>query len=306
MTSPWSVALFAHNEASRIELALRSLVESADGHPLDITVLANGCTDRTAAIARDFARNCDAAHINVVEISTGDKSNAWNVYVHEVTSRQVPGTVTMHVFADGDIRVEKGALAALAAALASTPTPNAAGAMPTTGRDREAWRHRMVSRGTLAGGLYALHADFVARIRQRGIRLPGGLIGEDTLVSILAGQDLRTITDRAGQRALVVFAPDAGFAFRSLRPWRPGDQKIYLRRLWRYALRSVQFEMLFDALDWQPPETMPAHIEQLYRFGRLPSRLKWVGRTSPLRTLAVMKIRRFQRRQQQVRALGDL
>lgn len=295
MTSPWSVAVFAHNEAPRIEHALRSLVESAGGHPLDITVLANGCTDRTAAIARDVARSCAAARIDVIEIRTGDKANAWNVYVHEVSSRQAPGAVAMHVFADGDIRVGPGALAALAAAIAGTPSPNAVGGMPTTGRDREAWRHRMVTRGTLAGGLYALHPDFVTRIRERGIRLPGGLIGEDTLVSILAGHDLKAISDQPGQRALLAFAPGAGFAFRSLRPWRPADQKIYLRRLWRYALRSVQFEMLFDAVDWQPPETLPAHIEQVYRFGRLPSRLKWVGRTSPLRTLAVMRIRRFQR-----------
>jgi hypothetical protein len=224
--------------------------------------------------------------LRVVEIPLGDKANAWNHYVHTLAI-----AADMHVFVDGDVQVEPGALPALAAALAEVPTANAAGALPTTGRDREAWRVRMLAHGTLAGGLYALPGAFVERIRQRAIRLPQGLIGEDWLVSVLANSDLQPLAmdPVAGQR--VVFARQAGFAFRSLSPWRPTDYRVYLRRLWRYALRGVQFEIVLGWLWHYPPESLPPEIEQLYLRARPPSRLKWVGWTSPLRLRAVQKVR---------------
>lgn len=291
MYAPWSIAIFAHNEAPRIGAALRSIVAAAQGQPVHITVLANGCSDRTAAVAQQFAQACSAASIRVFEIPLGDKANAWNVYVHEVCAGQASDAVHMHVFTDGDLWMEKGALVALAAAFAQHPNANAVGALPTTGRDKDAWCQRMQRDGTLAGCLYALRGDFVYRVRQRGIRLPCGLIGEDWLVSELAGNDLQGLSTLPDRLRHVVFAPDAGFAFRSLAPLSWADQKIYLRRLWRYALRSVQFEMLLGLLQNQSPEALPRDIEEVYRYGPLPSRLKWVGRHSLWRTLAVRHVR---------------
>ncbi|SDP37980.1 Glycosyltransferase involved in cell wall bisynthesis [Rhodoferax sp. OV413] len=284
MAATWSVAVFAHNEAKRIAATLNSIAAAADGAALDVVVLANGCRDRTAAIVREMA--LASPRLRVVEIALGDKANAWNYYVHTLAI-----AADMHVFVDGDVQVEPGALPALAAALAEVPSANAAGALPSTGRDREAWSARMLSNGTLAGGLYALPGQFVERIRQRAIRLPQGLIGEDWLVSVLAKSDLQplAIDPAAGQR--VVFARQAGFAFRSLSPWRPADYRVYLRRLWRYALRGVQFEIVLGWLWHYPPEALPPEIEQLYMRARPPSRLKWVGWTSPLRLWAVQRVR---------------
>ena len=284
MAATWSVAVFAHNEAKRIAATLESIAVAADGAALDVVVLANGCRDRTAAIVHELAQA--SPRLRVVEIPLGDKANAWNHYVHTLGV-----TADMHVFVDGDVQVEPGALPALAAALAGRPTANAAGALPTTGRDREAWSARMQANGTLAGGLYALRGEFVERIRQRGIRLPQGLIGEDWLVSVLAKSELQPLAMEPASNQRVVFAPQAGFAFRSLSPWRPADYRVYLRRLWRYALRGVQFEMVLGWLWHYPPETLPPEIEQLYLRARPPSRLKWVGWTSPLRLWAVQKVR---------------
>ena len=293
MTATWSIAVFAHDEADRIAATLRSIVVAAQGVPVDVVVdvvvLANGCRDRTVEIVRELALQSN--HLRVVEIALGDKANAWNHYVHNIAATAPAEVVAMHVFVDGDIRVEPGSFAALAAAFHQVPSANAVGALPTSGRDREAWSRRMIASGTLAGGLYALRGDFVERIRQRKIRIPQGLIGEDWLVSLFASSDLNPVALSLASAPRVAFAPDAGFSFRSLSPWHPADYRTYLRRLWRYALRAVQYEMAFGWLLLRAPETLPPEVEQLYLLTLPPSRLKWIGPTSLLRFFAVQKVR---------------
>ncbi|WP_394789576.1 glycosyltransferase [Rhodoferax sp.] len=285
-----SVAVFAHNEAAHIAANLRSIAAAAEGVALDVVVLANGCSDRSASIVRELA--WASGRLRVVEVAVADKANAWNVYVHDIAAEQADGAAVMHVFIDADVRVEQGSLQALAQAFAAAPTANAVGAMPTSGRDQQAWVQRMLAVGTLAGGMYALRAEFVARLRQRQVRLPQGLVGEDWLVSLLAHSDLDIVTGNMAAASHVVFAAQAGFAFRSLSPWRPKDYRSYARRLWRYALRGVQFEMLFRWLARQPPETLPPHMEQFYLLALPPSRLKWTGWDSLLRFFAVLKVRK--------------
>src|SRR6476659_2850361 len=61
----WSLAVFAHNESGRIGAALESVAAAADGHGVEVIVLANGCTDSTA----DEVRGCASAftHLSLVE-----------------------------------------------------------------------------------------------------------------------------------------------------------------------------------------------------------------------------------------------
>ena len=246
MAVTWSIAVFAHNEAARIAATLRSIEAATQGMAVQVVVLANGCQDGTAQVVRTLA--ADAPHLRVVEIALADKANAWNAYVHGIAAMPSAGPPTMHVFVDGDVQVAPGALRALAERLAQVPAAHAVGALPTTGRDRHGWRQRMLRQGTLAGGLYALRGSFVQTLRQRGIRLPQGLIGDDWLVSLWAGRNLQPIAMAVDYSKHVVFALEAGFAFRSLSPWRVQDYRTYARRLWRYAQRGVQHEMVWQWL----------------------------------------------------------
>jgi glycosyltransferase involved in cell wall biosynthesis len=43
----WSVAVFAYNEAQLIRDTLESIEAAVAGHPIEITILANGCKDAT-------------------------------------------------------------------------------------------------------------------------------------------------------------------------------------------------------------------------------------------------------------------
>jgi hypothetical protein len=287
------VAVFAHNEGRRICDALESIETSALGFEVDTAVLANGYTDTTRDAVRNFAKH--RMHIRLIEIGLADKANAWNVYIHEALTPDRCTATRAHVFVDGDIRVGKGAIPALAAALEEVPSANAAGGMLTTGRDREKWRTRMVAGGTLAGGLYALRGRFVDRIREQDIRLPIGFIGEDWLVSFLAGTNLGV--DRSSDQApLIVFSTGAGFAFKSLDPFVPRDYATYFQRLWRYALREVQFEMLMNLLSREPLHAMPSDLDELYRRCLPLSRLKWARRRTASRFLAVQHVRAMRAR----------
>lgn len=286
MTARWSLAVLAHNEAANIAATLRSIRAAEPAASLAVSVLANGCRDRTADVVRDVAADWPA--LELLEIPHADKAHAWNHHVH----RSGPVAETCF-FMDGDVRLLPGALSGLAAALAEQPLANAAGGLPGSGRDRQAWTQRMLAKGTLAGGLYALRGSFVERLRQRGIRIPRGVIGEDWLLSLLVRSDLRPLAACGPGAHRVAFAREPGFVFRSLDPWRPGDYPVYLRRLWRYALRDVQFEMLLGGLFHEPPEALPPDVETLYRQVLPPSRLKWAGKATLLRFLAVQRIRQL-------------
>lgn len=65
-----SVVIPAHNEASVIAATLDALLSEADQEEFDVIVVANGCTDRTAAIARS------KAGVRVVETTRAGKAAA--------------------------------------------------------------------------------------------------------------------------------------------------------------------------------------------------------------------------------------
>jgi Glycosyl transferase family 2 len=289
----WSLAVFAHNESGRIGAALHSIVRAAAGMDVEVWVLANGCTDATS----DEVRACATVlpDLWLAEIDVADKANAWNVYVHELITPERAAEIETYFFMDGDVRLERDALGVLAAALNPVPSAMAAGGMPATGRDRVSWRARMVKNGMLAGNFYALRASFLDSVRERQIRMPVGLIGEDLFLSWL-------VATEPGQRSGLkngpqcIFSPEAEFSFRSLSPIRPQDYRTYARRKWRYAVRALQLEMLVNVLRARGIAAMPSDVRELYATGPFPSRLRWVGLDTPLRLLAVVWIRSFRNR----------
>lgn len=289
----WVIAVFAHNEAGRIRAALESIAAAAGESDVEVFVLANGCTDATVHEVR--ASGTIVPNLTLVEIGLADKANAWNVFVNDVVTAERAGEIETYFFMDGDVTLEPDALNLLASALDEVPSANAAGGMPATGRDRDAWRQRMVANGMLAGNLYALRGSFVRHLRERQVRMPVGLIGEDFLVSWLVASEPGP-RDGQDEGAQCVFHPDARFSFRSLSPWRLRDYRTYLRRKWRYTCRALQHQMLVLHLIRNGLGAMPGDVEELYREAPLPSRLRWAGLDTPMRLLAVLRIRSVRRR----------
>jgi glycosyltransferase involved in cell wall biosynthesis len=149
-----SVVIAAHNEAAVIGRCLDALL--ADG-PLDVTVVANGCTDDTAAVAR--------AHpgVRVIELAEASKPAALN-------AGDAAATGFPRIYLDGDIVLPGAAIRRLAAAVDATTLA----AVP---------RRRLVLAGRplLVRGYYAVNA-----------RLPvfaDGLFGRGAIAVSAAGRD---------------------------------------------------------------------------------------------------------------------
>jgi len=282
MACSWSVAVFAHNEHENIITCLDSLKDAAHGQPLLIYVLANGCTDTTEALVRDYI----ATNSNVLlfSIGLGDKSNAWNCFVHEIAP-----VADCYFFIDGDVEACDCALLELYKALISRPDANAAAALPVTGRNCSVARKMMLDGSELAGNLYALSSQFIKRIREQNVHLPVGFIGEDGLVGALAKWDLDP--HGAWDNDRIVPCSNAGFRFNSL-SWKRSDHwRLYLNRLIRYRIRAYEFRLLGPLLRNEGLAGMPCHVEELFRSRIHSCKLQWNGIDTFFDWLALRKIK---------------
>lgn len=289
-TPVWYIAVFAHNEENNIEAALASIAGAIQGHQAAVYVLANGCRDNTLAKVRLNAAGIP--HLFLLDTEIGDKANAWNLFVHEVLKTDTLAANHCCFFMDGDVRCAANTFLLLAKALDEVPRAEAAGAMPATGRDRDAWRQRMVANGMLAGNCYALRGSFVQFIQQLQVRIPFGLIGEDFFVSWLVANNVWRNDRLENPGIRCIFHNKAEFSFRSLSLLRWSDYRLYWRRKWRYTLRGLQHQMLMLVMR-QGLQALPKDVTQLYQTAPLPSRLVWCGLDTPMRTWAVYRIRQI-------------
>ena len=110
-----SIGIIAWNEEEAIEAALESLWQqtlfteiSRRGLRAEIICVANGCTDRTAAIARRFFERIkgnaigESIHGRVIEVTERGKNNSWNLFVHSLSASQAAALFLM----DADIVIQ--------------------------------------------------------------------------------------------------------------------------------------------------------------------------------------------------------
>jgi glycosyltransferase involved in cell wall biosynthesis len=105
-----SIGILAHNEEPRITKTLETLFvqDVFKKYSCEIVIVANGCTDGTAAAARRSTQDHQAVwstlgSARVEELAVAGKSNAWNHFVHEFSSPQASVLVLM----DADIELVK-------------------------------------------------------------------------------------------------------------------------------------------------------------------------------------------------------
>jgi hypothetical protein len=103
-----TIAIIARNEQANIGATIASLAAQdlfTAVHPApELVVLANGCTDRTVAVAEAaIAEQLSGrlAQARVVDTPIGGKSRAWNMVVHEVASP----AAEVFLFLDADIEL---------------------------------------------------------------------------------------------------------------------------------------------------------------------------------------------------------
>jgi glycosyltransferase involved in cell wall biosynthesis len=120
-----SVIVPAFNEETGISATLRALTDSPEfGDDIQILVAANGCTDRTAEVARGFG-------VQVLEIATPSKTAALNA-ADEVATGDV------RVYLDADVPAGPDLLRRLAEAVAR-PGVEAAVPQPAVDASASSW-----------------------------------------------------------------------------------------------------------------------------------------------------------------------
>lgn len=104
--APFTLIIPAHNEEAVIGRCLRSvLAEAPDDYPMQIIVAANGCTDRTAEVAR-----ASAPAIDLLTLEKGSKTEAMNAA--NAVARHFP-----RIYLDADVECGFTTLIALVEAL---------------------------------------------------------------------------------------------------------------------------------------------------------------------------------------------
>ncbi len=194
-----SVAILAYNEEARLpetlaEILHQSLLER-DDETVEIVVVANGCADDTAGVARRFLeKNAGVTLYSVHEIIEPGKTNAWNQLVRKYSA---PSSSIL-IFVDADIRFKtRDTLERLVRGLREDK--EAIASHGTSSKDLTLRKPRnaleylsaafsrqsaKTARGMLCGQLYAIRADFA-----RAMHLPLGLLVDDGFVKHMVVTD---------------------------------------------------------------------------------------------------------------------
>lgn len=198
----FSVIIPAHNEEAVISRCLAMVFDGAPDDELpEVIVVANGCTDRTAEVARSVAPSA-----LVLEIPVGSKPAALNagneVAVH-----------TPRLFLDADIQCNYASLAATAEALREPGVDAASPSMRVDVSRCDYWVRAFyrvwvtqpyVTDRMVGSGLYGLSANGLAAIG----RFPA-IFGDDIWVKTRFPYDQRrsVLTDKMGQLAFFTVSP---------------------------------------------------------------------------------------------------
>ncbi len=222
MAEEWiTIGILAWNEQDSIETTLegvfaQSLLQEKACRQVEIVVVANGCTDQTAVVARKVLQDLATASCagRVVELKEPGKINAWNVLVHR-ESRPETG---IFILADADIRflgdrTLENMIMVLeqdSSVVASTDEPVKHIALKAD----PSWTEKIslkisgmtkAAPGQLTGQLYAARADTLRRIV-----MPKGLIVEDGfLKQFLCTNGYREAVDNSR----ICRAPEAAHVF---------------------------------------------------------------------------------------------
>lgn len=218
--------LFAHNEAEGIaamvgELARQTIFVRSD-IDVRILILANGCSDKTAEIARASVPEALAAQIEVFDFEQGGKSRTVHRFIHE-TSRP---DLDFLGFMDADIRLPNAdTLARMVDAMQTRPELSAFSSRPVKDVEHDNLSVGPIAKLIVAGGgglndwrkaicgqLYLLRAPVA-----RDIGLPLGLPVEDGFMRAMVLTDLFS---RDGDTTCIDGDPEIFHVYESIRGLR--------------------------------------------------------------------------------------
>lgn len=237
--------MFAHNEQNHIKHAVSSVFENSDEQLSKLFVIANGCTDNTVHILNSLKASGEFEKLEVVELSLGDKCNAWNHYVHVLAEDN-----DVHFFVDSDVTFTPNAFPLMSHSLMSDERANAIAGLPFSGRNQQYYEDLVVNGWCLFGNCYGIKKRLIRLFQERNFRLPIGLGWIDSEITKAIHSDVGLVDDP--EKGRIICNTDCGYEFESLSLFKKSDWSLYKNRIARYRLGQLQEEYLnrLDYNDW--------------------------------------------------------
>ncbi|MDP2902557.1 MAG: glycosyltransferase [Methylovulum sp.] len=255
------ICVVAHNEQDRI---IECLVQIANAiqystYQFQVEIIANGCTDYTVKLCEAFCK-INPEHFTLHDLAMGDKANAWNYFSYQVNKAN-----SLAIYIDGDCFISINALEDMVKTYLTNKGVNSIAGFPaTTGRGALNWRRNLIENGETPGNFYALTPQFLEKIKALDFKLPIGLIGDDSVLSWVCGNDLSIKNER--NKANFGLSINSLFYYERLLPNSIKNIRSYLRRLDRYSLRRYQQKCIRTYVDQYDFSSLPHTIEELYKF----------------------------------------
>jgi hypothetical protein len=289
----WGVALIASRESVDVLLGTIEALRQAAFEPTLIDVVINGNPALARALSDALAAAEPAAQaplpVRVWSIALGDKSHAWNEYVHRIWP------AAQHaVFVDGYVRVAADSLRRLQHMASATPQALGVAAVPSCGPSAPALRQAMLQHGGLHGNLYALPARTMEALRARGVRLPVGLYRGDGVLGAVLSFGMDPACNPWSPKQYIAVAADATWSLAAEADGSISRLKTWIKRRMRQAQGDLENRAVSDlfARQHKPPESLPATVVELVRtwVQSRPADFARLVRFSPLRRMAWRKL----------------
>ncbi len=240
------VVIPAHDEEAALPACLVSLLAQRGVEALDICVVANGCSDRTAVVARGYREAAVAAghRLEVLELPEAGKAGALNA-----ADPLLDGET--RVYLDADTALSAGALLALHRELAGAG-PRMTSPLPLlllpAGRLARGYAEVWMRLPSVAGQVVGLGCYAVNRAgRERWSAMPP-VVADDAFVRSRFAEAERKLI--AGEQMVNAF-PSGHALLGVLRRWRDGNRE--LARLGADADPRASRRAALRSLATQPP-----------------------------------------------------
>lgn len=257
------LGIFAHDEAERIAGLLDAIVRqdimATDSVDLRVLVLANGCSDDTAARAQGAAAALPpvlAGRVQVIDLPQPGKSRTAHRFIHDLSR----GEADILCFMDADIRLPRpDVLRRMAEALMQRPELLVFNSRPVKDVMHDVQGGGAVGRLIAAGGgglddwrtaicgqLFMIRAATARRIG-----LPAGLPVEDGFIRAMVATDLLTVPEDLSR---IDGDPEVFHIYESIR-----DAGTLVRHQTRIVIGSAVNDAIFARIRREAQDEPAAH-----------------------------------------------
>lgn len=229
----YSIVMFAFNEENNITNSIYSILNNIDNDLLKLTIIANGCTDRTVEIAKDIKEKNGIDKLEIITIEMGDKCNAWNQYINYFKPDS-----EVYFFVDADVEFTDNAFPRMYSLLKNNSQANAIAGLPFSGRNKNKYRNIIINDNCIFGNCYGVTRKFLMLVKEKKFILPIGLCWIDSAITKAIKRDLLDIKEPKKNK--VIYDLNCGYKFTSLNPFSLKDLNTYFNRISRYEMGKIQ------------------------------------------------------------------